>query len=960
LLSDSVTEPFAILPLGGKTPEGELGGGVGEIDAFRGIVHEPVAVTLRGIVGRDEELAAVATFLDGVLPAALVLAGEAGIGKTTVWRAGLERAREQGVRVLACRPAESEARLSFAGLSDLVQPVLDEVLGALPPVQRRALEAALLLSEEERAPPDHRTISTACLGVLRWLARDGRVLVAVDDVQWLDPPTALVLEFVARRLAEEPVGLLVAERVAGDAEAPLGLGRSDLEVGRVRLGPLSTGALHRVLRDRFGVTLTRPVLRRVHEASGGNPFYALELVRALQARGGRIQPGRPLPVPETLEAILRERFEALPVRAREILAAAAALARPTESILGDPLALEQAAESGVIELADGEIRFSHPLLASAAYMSIPAVERRRLHRRLAELVTDPEERARHLALGATEPSEEVAHALDEAAREAAARGAPATAAELAELAVRLTPATDPDRLVERSVQAAGYHLPAGDLAKSAAILGRLADELPPGGARADALLLLASAQQSFERSLELATSALVDAHDDNARIAKIECYIAELNSVRGAPQQALAHARAALASAERAGDESVLAIALSTVAWFEMMSAVEPTPGLLERAVSLEDERLQAEASDSTSPSFALGMRLMCAGRLDEARARMDMSHYRAVSLGDQGALSAALLHLAELECRAGNWRIAARHAAEGYECAEQLGRKQDMSALLYVSALVDAHLGRVDEARSSAERGIALSESCGDEVFRLQNLAVLGFLELSLGDAAAADRILRPLAARLAASGWREPSISGELPNAIEALVELDELEEARRLLDDLQDRVDRIESPWAEASARRCEGLILAAQGDLEAAIAAFARALHVHESLPQPFDLGRTLLAQGVAQRRARRRRAARQTLDRALAVFDELGAALWAEKARAELGRVGGRTPSGGDLTPTERQVAELVAEGRSNKEVAAALVVSPKTIDGHLSKIYAKLGVHSRMQLTHRLGPERPR
>jgi DNA-binding CsgD family transcriptional regulator len=559
-----------------------------------------------------------------------------------------------------------------------------------------------------------------------------------------------------------------------------------------------------------------------------------------------------------------------------------------------------------------------------------------------------------MALGARQPSNRVADALDDAARAAAARGAPEAAAELAELAVRLTPAKQRGRLLERRVEMAGYHLPAGELGAAASILGHVVGELPPGAMRADALLLLASSQQSFERCIGLAMGALADARGDDARVAKIECYIGELLLIQGASELALEHARAAVVSAEQAGDPTILAIALSTVAWFETLTAVELTPGLLERAVALEDAGLQAGVSDTSSPSFALSMRLMFAGRLDEARARMDVSLGRAVSLGDEGAVSAALLHHAELEFRAGNWPLAARYAVDGYEHAEQMGREQDMSALLYASALVDAHLGRFEEARDAAERGIALSESCGDEVFRFQHLAVLGFLELSLGDAAAADGILRPLAARLDASGWREPSIYGELPNAIESLVELTELGEARRLLADLQERAGRIESPWADASAGRCEGLILAADGDLAASLAALERAVTVHERLPQPFDLARTLLVLGVTQRRARQRRAARETLQRALAVLEDLGSVLWAEKARSELSRIGGRAATRDDLTPSERRIAELVAEGKTNKEVAAILVLADRTVESALTRIYRKLEVRSRTELARKL------
>ena len=910
-----------------------------------------------GIVGRDEELQAIFSFLEQrAAPAALLIEGEAGIGKTTLWLAAVEGARELSYVVLSASPAEKEATFAYSAVGDLLEYVLDEALAELPGPQRRALEVALLRREPEGPPPEQHTLGVALLGVLRTLSEARPVLLCVDDIQWLDPSSAAVLEFAARRLREERVTFLLARRQTSTS----GAARLELAIPENRrlalhVGPLSMGAMHRLLRDRLGTTLARPALARVHEASGGNPFYALELVRALQGSRGRIQPGHPLPVPPTLEAILRQRIDALPQDVREVLAEAAALRRPTESVLGWP-ALEQAVEAGLIEITDGEVHFTHPLLASAAYGSITAAGRRRLHRRLAGVVSDPEERARHLALGAVGPSQQVADALDEAAREAASRGAPAAAAELAELAVRLTPAAQRGRLLERRAEAAALHLPAGELGSAASILERLVDELPPGAARADAFVLLASSQQSFERCLPLAMAALADARGDDARVAKIECYIGELLMIQGASEQALEHARAALAAAERAGDPTILAIALSTVAWFETSTAVEPTPGLLEQAVFLEDAGLHdgARVADTSSASFALGMRLMFAGRLDEARARMEVTLDRAVSLGDEGAVSAALLHLAELEFRAGNWPLAARHAAEGYEHAEQMGREQDMSALLYASALLDAHLGRVEEARAAADRGIALSESCGDEVFRLQHLAVLGFLEFSLGDAGAADGILRPLAAHLDSYGWREPSIYGELPNGIEALVELAELGEARRLLADLEDRVGRVESPWGEASAGRCEGLILAAEGDLAGALAALERALSVHERLPQPFDLARTLLVLGVTRRRARERRAARESLEQALAVFDELGAALWAAKARSELARIGGRTPAGDELTPSERRIAELVAEGKTNKEVAAALVVTDRTVESALTHIYRKLDVRSRTELARKL------
>jgi len=325
------------------------------------------------IVGRDEELRAISSFLEQTpLSGALLIEGEAGIGKTTLWRAGVEAAGELSHCVLRASPAEKEARFSYSVVGDLLADVLDEMLPGLPRPQRRALEIALRLRDSDGPPPEQHTLGVALLGVLRTLAASKPVVVAVDDVQWLDRSSAAMLAFAVRRLREERVALLLARRQSSRLDPErLELALPEERRSMVRVGPLTMGALHRLLADRVGTTLARPALRRVHETSGGNPFYALELVRALESSGGWIRPGHPLPVPETMEAILRERIEALPASVRQVLVAAAALSRPTESVLGNWAALEQASEAGLIELTNDEVRFTHPLLASAAYGSIP-------------------------------------------------------------------------------------------------------------------------------------------------------------------------------------------------------------------------------------------------------------------------------------------------------------------------------------------------------------------------------------------------------------------------------------------------------------------------------------------------------------------------------------------------------------------------------------------------------------
>ncbi|MDP9343982.1 MAG: AAA family ATPase, partial [Actinomycetota bacterium] len=450
------------------------------------------------VFGREAELSVVEAFLDDARggPVALLLDGESGVGKTTLWREGVQAARDRSYRVLSCQPAESEAKLSFAALGDLIGGALDETEVALPGPQARALDVALLRAEPEGAPPDSRAVSLAVLEVIRSLAATGPVVLAVDDVQWLDAPTARVLEFALRRLEAEPVGLLATQRTGEGAGVPFGLDRflPEHRFRRLTVGPLTVDALGQLLRARLGQGFLRPTLVRLHEMSEGNPFFAIEIARA-SIRGDKPATGQLLPVPQSLRELVRRRLDALPADAREALLAAAALSSPTveavRAAVGGDDAVEEglarAVEAGVIEVDRGQIRFSHSLFGSVIFSEASSEQRRALHRRLAAVSTDPEEGARHLALAAEGPDEDVAAALDEAARRARSRGAPDAAAELAEMALRLTPPEGVDEARRRSMDAAAHHLAAGNTPRARMLLEAAVEATPPGPERARAL-----------------------------------------------------------------------------------------------------------------------------------------------------------------------------------------------------------------------------------------------------------------------------------------------------------------------------------------------------------------------------------------------------------------------------------------------------------------------------------------
>ncbi len=426
-----------------------------------------VSASVRHLVGRDDELEAVVRLLDApaLLPRAVVLAGEAGIGKTTLWLAGVEAAVTRGYRVLTSRPSEAETQFAFAGVGDLLGDVAENVLAELPPIQRRALEGALLLGESE-LPVDERAVAAAFLGALRLLAGGSPLCVAVDDVQWLDAASLTAIRYALARLDREPIATLLAVR--GDVPAWLPRAVPDEPLQRVDLDGLSVGALQELLRARLDARFPRPTLIRIWETSGGNPFFALELADALKRRGGTLALGEELPIPASLDELLHARIDGLGGAALEVARAVAAVADPTVTLVetavgpGFDRGLAEALDARILDLDGERLRFTHPLLGSAVVARQTPARRRSLHARMAEIVPSTEERARQLALATAKPDAEVASILAEAARVTQSRGAPAAAAELAEQAFRLTPPEAAADARRRLLAAADLHAHIGN------------------------------------------------------------------------------------------------------------------------------------------------------------------------------------------------------------------------------------------------------------------------------------------------------------------------------------------------------------------------------------------------------------------------------------------------------------------------------------------------------------------
>ncbi|MFG1807663.1 AAA family ATPase [Streptomyces sp. NPDC049040] len=930
------------------------------------------------VVGHERQLAALDAALDrmaepdGPPAEACVIQGEPGVGKTTLWSHAARQARERGFEVLSCRLGESERHFPFAGLTDLVETVPDAAFHGLPAPQRQALRAALLRTPAAGTPPDPHAVSLAVLGVVRVLEAQGPVLLAVDDAQWLDGATANVLSYVARRCGGARVGLLVAVRTGDRVADPL---RSELEraVGpdrlrRITLGRMDPSDLRRLVQARTGVCLATPELLRLNEACAGIPSLALEIMRALEldpAAGPSVdrtrfrEPDWALPVPNVHRRAAAEHVGRLSADVRDVLLIAAALPSPTTASIRAVLgladqavpALDEAEEAGVLQVDDGRVTFTHPLFASAVYAAAAGERRRALHARLADVATDLDQRAWHLAFAVDGPCGKVADIVDHAAAQAQARGMPARAADLWSLSSRRTPPEDPRRL-ERAVSAAECRFYAGDGTGARHMLERAVSDMPPGHRRARALLRLAPVvfhDGGPEEAVAVLHAALREAAGDRSLTGMVHLRIAWLADFDTGLQLAGAEAAQRLLAGE--ADAEARACALLAAAYFGFQAGRAPDHAAMERGRRLLPAR--DFSWDGASARAVLSLWQMS---FDPLRARADLraAYRRAHEVGDESLIPRLLLHLAELECRLGDTDLAARHAAEATETARQTGQGRYRSRALHATALVAAYQGDLRRAAADATEGLALAGAPEDPAASVLHLSVLGFVELSLGRPGEADRHLTRAFDLVEAMGMSEPARYHFFADQVEVCLQLGELRRAEALVVRLERRAGVSRYPYLECTAARSRALLALALADPDGALAAVEAAVRAHAELPMPFELARTQLVQAQVLRRVKRKRAAHTALGQAHATFVRFGAATWAERATAELRSLGMRRNSPTELTAAEKRVADLVTEGRTNDEVASALFLSRRTVEAHLGRIYRKIGVRSRTELARAL------
>jgi ATP/maltotriose-dependent transcriptional regulator MalT len=887
----------------------------------------------------------------------LLLEGEAGIGKTTMWLAATDVARERGIHVLTARAAATESVTAYISLADLFSTVQAEVLTALPAPQRLAVDRILLHVNDDEVPTDQRAVAAAFLSAINILSDRAPVLVAIDDLQWLDPSSTRVMAFAARRFSG-PVGLIATVRT-GDEESDLSwlqLEQPDA-MTQILLRPMTIGTLHQLVTTRLGRSISRQTMLRIHEASGGNPFYALELARAMAERQSESE----MTLPTTLTGLVASKIGVLDADVREALLAAACLAAPTVDLVaqatgraGDDCVqrLLTAESRGIITIDRNRLRFTHPLLTAGVYTDATPTQRRAMHRRLAALVDHAELRARHLALAATHGDVGTLAALDAAAQLASRRGAPAAAAEFMELANELGANTG-----ERQIRCANYHFNAGDAERGRYILEQIVSAPAPAKVHAEARGLLGLwnlLDGSSRDAANLLERAAAEVADDPKLLAQILVALSfarvNIHAFNGA-----AHAAdEAVTVATRSDEPQLLSQALSMLVLVRFLVGDGVDDANLEKALQLDD------ASEPPSallwPAAQRAELLIGTGRLDEGRRELQAIRQRYIERGAESELMIGSFHSALTEVWRGNFAAASLIGDDAMQRARHIGGDLPMSVALMILAAVAAYAGDERAARRDAAAAMAALGRCDSPALvAVWPATTLGFLEVSLGNHAAALDILQPLLGRFElAPRATEIFVTPFLPDAAEALIQQGRLDEAQRLIEVLEDNGRRLDRPWMLALGLRCRAMLLAARRDVVAASQTAQRAMAEHERLPMPFERARTQMLVGELQRRQRRREQAAATLTGAVATFEALNTPLWADRAQKSLGRINFGRADPNMLTPAERRVADLAATGTTNHDIASALFISAKTVEVHLSRIYRKLGIRSRVELGRRL------
>ncbi|HUG47914.1 MAG TPA: AAA family ATPase, partial [Candidatus Limnocylindria bacterium] len=668
---------------------------------------------VEGLVGRQAELTGVQRFVHALSEGraashALLIAGPAGIGKTSLWLSAAASAEQAGYRVLRARPSDTEATFAYAALLDLLRDELGALLPRLPGQQRTTLQRALGLSEEA-APPapatgDPQLVQAAAANAFLLLASERPLLVAIDDAPWLDQPSAAALQFIARRVGGRPVGFVLTQRAEEDGPAPLGLDNAfpGRPAERLWLEPLSPGALHRLLGERLEMTLPRPLLIRLHELSGGVPFHALEIARALK---GKPLPaaGTTMPIPASLRGLLAARARQLPDTARELLLLVAAAGglemQAARSLLGQATAdsaAGQGLDEALLALDGSRLRAAHPLVASTVYELANPRQRRAAHEQLGGVTVELEARARHRALASTGPDAEIAAELEEAGRRARERGAPEVAAELLRLAGERTPADEPESRDRRTLALAEALHGAADLQAAQPLLDELIRRVPPGRLLGRARILRSEVCWYTTTSAEAVAQledGLGEVEGEPDLQAQMHYRLAVFYDYDIA--RALEHARRAVALLDDGGDPASLASSLMQLFVGEVWLGLPPRPELLERALAIEPP-------DTGEANTIPGIWWLALDRTEDARDRFRAMLERDRRRGDLSNEADLLTKLAETEALADRFTDARELADAATAAARQQGYEAADPARR-IRALVDAYEGRLAQAREVA-----------------------------------------------------------------------------------------------------------------------------------------------------------------------------------------------------------------------------------------------------------------